>query len=120
MALMTFGFSGDGFLIALTTCGSCTLGSTTFGFSCSLESPVTRGCRAHFILAIASIIVAFIPCISWSSLTLSVLVGGVGLFELRFWSGLLKILRALLVKFGLLNNLSKSSVLLHSDILCAA
>ena len=119
MALMTFGFSGDGFLIALTTCGSCTLGSTTFGFSCSLESPVTRGCRAHFILAIASIIAAFIPCISWSSLTLSVLVGGVG-FEVRFWSGLLKILRALLVKFGLLYNLSKSSVLLHSDILCVA
>ena len=114
MALMTFGFSGDGFLIALTTCGFCTLGSTTFGFSCSLESPVTRGCRAHFILAIASIIVAFK---SWSSLTLSVLVGGAGLFELRFWSGLLKILRALLVKFGLLYNLSKSSVLLHSDIL---
>ena len=117
MALMTFGFSGDGFLIALTTCGSCTLGSTTFGFSCTLESPVTRGCRAHFNLAMASITAAFI---CGSSLTLSVLVGGVGLFELRFWSGLLKILRALLVKFGLLNNLSKSSVLLHSDILCAA
>ena len=116
MALMTFGFSGDGFLIALTTCGSCTLGSTTFGFSCSLESPVTRGCRAHFILAIASIIVAFN---SWPSLALSVLVGGSGLFEVRFWSGLLKILRALLVKLGLLNSLSRSSVLLHSDILWA-
>ena len=117
MALMTFGFSGGGFLIALTTFGSFTLGSTTFGFSCTLESPVTRGCSTHFILATKSIMAAFI---CGSSLTLSVLVGGAGLFELRFWSGLLKILRALLVKFGLLNSLSKSSVLLHSDILCVA
>ena len=117
MALITFGFSGGGFLIALTTFGSFTLGSTTFGFSCTLESPVTRGCSTHFILATKSIMAAFI---CGSSLTLSVLVGGAGLFELRFWSGLLKILRALLVKFGLLNSLSKSSVLLHSDILCVA
>ena len=101
MALMTFGFSGDGFLIALTTCGSCTLGSTTFCFSCTLESPVARGCRTHFILAMASIMAAFI---CGSSLILSVLVCGAGLFELRFWSGLLKILLALLVKLGFMNS----------------
>ena len=81
MALITLGFSGGGFLIALTTFCSCTLESTTFGFFGTLESPVTRGCSSHFILAIKSIMNAFI---CGSNLSLSVLVCGAGLFELRF------------------------------------
>ena len=81
MALITFGFSGGGFLIALTTFGSFTLESTTFGLSGTLESPVTRGCSSHFILAIKSIMAAFI---CGSNLSLSVLVCGAGLFGLQF------------------------------------
>ena len=81
MALITFGFSGGGFLIALTTFCSFTLESTTFGFSCTLESPVTRGGSFHFILATRSIMAALI---CGSILSLSELVCGTGLFGLRF------------------------------------
>ena len=81
MALITLGFSGGGFLIALTTFGFFTLESTTFSLSCTLESPVTRGGSSHFILATKSIMAAFI---CGSNLSLSVLVCGAGLFELRF------------------------------------
>ena len=81
MALIILGSSEGGFLIALTTFCSCALELTTFGSFVALESPVTRGCSSHFILAIKSIMVAFI---CGSNLSLSVLVCGAGLFELRF------------------------------------
>ena len=93
--------------------GGSLIAFTTFGLVCTLESPVTRGGSSHFILAMKSIISAFI---CGSNLSLSVLVCGAGLFELRFWFGPLNILLALLVKFGSLKTWSRASVRLQSAI----